>query len=203
MPSIIVPVGFDSGPQYPADPTERFYCEVLNGGNSMHLPESAYRVWALAFPDVESHRNLDFTREKLAYIASDTTQPSIATAQQTIDELVSAGLLVEYEPGTPSALDFLTKHRIHATAHGMGSTPEEPEMFRIGRAGQVVLDVFYDIYAVWSGGKDAPSIWHTVQTLAPRPGPNVPDQKDLGYTIAGAIPALVSLDLAYLDQIHD
>ncbi|WP_163509702.1 hypothetical protein [Fodinicola acaciae] len=44
MPSIIVPVGFDNGPRYPADSSETFYYELLSGEDAVEVPEEAYRV---------------------------------------------------------------------------------------------------------------------------------------------------------------
>lgn len=201
MAQIIVPIGFDYGPEYPADATETFHYEILSGGDSVQLTERAYRVWALAFPDMASHKDMTFTRNKLADIASGTTNEDIAACHRTIQELIDAGLLAAYEPDAPSAIDFLKGHKIYPKATGMGSKPDEPETYQIGRGGEVIVEVFHEIYAIWAMSKTSPNIWHAVEAFGTVTDPAVPSAEEIGYSFARVVPILVSLDVAYLEQV--
>jgi hypothetical protein len=197
MPSIIVPVGFDNGPRYPADPSETFHYEILSNDESVEVPEESYHLWALAFPDVESHQGLTFTRAKLATLAANGPD-DISGAHDIIDQLVRAQLLAEYEPDTPGALKFLEQHRLAPLAVGMGSTKEDPSTFRIGRGGQVILEMSSDTFSLWTLCISAPSIWHAVKELAGDPPDEPEEDINLGYMFASVIPVLVSLELAFL-----
>lgn len=196
MTKIIVPVGFDNGPRYAADETEHDYYEVvLSHGESAELPDDAYRVWVLAYADLKAHQDLVFTRERLVQLAA--AGPETAEqAEAIIDGLIEAGALAEYEPGTASAIDFLRKHRMFPFAEGMGSTRERPEMFRIGRNGEVLLEVFSDIYSIWSLNVDSPSIWAMIEWFAKVPEPLTAEET--GFMFAQVAPTLVSLRLGYL-----
>ncbi|WP_163573442.1 hypothetical protein [Fodinicola feengrottensis] len=137
MAKVIVPVGFDNGPRYAADNTETDYYEiVLAHGDSAELPPDAYRVWTLAFADLQAHRDLVFTRERLVKLAAAGPE-TVEQAETLVESLIQSDALAEYEPGTQSAIDFLRGHRMFPFAEGMGSTRERPEMFRIGRNGEL------------------------------------------------------------------
>lgn len=196
MPKIIVPVGLDLGPEHPADETETFHYEILTGEQSVDLPEDAYRVWALAFPDVESQKNRTFTREKLTALAIDNAGDT-DRVKANIDALLESGLLVEYDPDSDEALRFLEQFRLIPCSVGMGNTPERPDMYRLGRGGEVLLEVFSDIFSVWSLGLSTPSIWHATSAVA-TPDTDGTSATDIGHVVADAVPVLVALELAYL-----
>jgi hypothetical protein len=198
MAKIIVPVGFDNGPRYAADESETDHYEIIaSPGQSFDLPDDAYRVWVLAFADLEAHRDLAFTRERLVKLAAAGPETP-EQVEMIVEGLVSGGALAEYEPGTASALDFLRGHRLYPFAEGMGSTREKPEMFRIGRNGEVLLEVYSDIYSIWSLNLDSPDIWTMIEWFCEPPSPLTADET--GFMFAQVVPTLLALRLGYLRQ---
>lgn len=196
MTKIIVPVGFDIGIRHAVDPSETEHYEiVLSNDDGAELPADAYRVWVLASADLEAHRDLVFTRERLVKLAAAGPE-TVEQAESIVDGLLEARVLAEYEPGTPSAIDFLRQHRMFPFAEGMGSIPERPEMFQIGRNGEVLLEVFSDIYSIWALNLNNTSLWSIVEEFGQGPGPL--DAEETGYMFAQVVPTLVALRLGYL-----
>ncbi|WP_163508621.1 hypothetical protein [Fodinicola acaciae] len=160
MTAIVVPVGFGNGPRFAigSGPEPEFY-EVLRADQSIALPHDAYQVWLTAHADIESHANLTFTRERLVELA----EPSVGDGTtELVERLLSSRVLAEYEPGAESALHFLRTHRLFPTAEGLGNTAEEPETFRIGKNGEVLLEVVPDVYTFWCGSYNSSSIWDDI-----------------------------------------
>jgi hypothetical protein len=81
-------------------------------------------------------------------------------------------------------------------AEGMGSIPDRPEMFRIGRNGEVLLEVFSDIYSMWALNLNSPNIWTLAEKFGQGPGPL--DAVETGYMFAQVAPTMVALKLGYL-----
>jgi hypothetical protein len=196
MAKIIVPVGFDNGLRYAADAQEADHYEIVTApGRSADLPDDAYRVWALAFADVEAHRDLAFTRERLVKLAAAGLE-TVEQAELIVEGLVRAGALAEYEPGTASVTSFLRSHRMYPFAEGMGSTREKPDMFRIGRNGEVLIEVYSDIFSIWTLNLDSPNIWAMIEWFCEAPSPLT--SEETGFMLAQVLPTLVALRVAYL-----
>lgn len=200
MTTIIVPVGFGNGPRFGIDggPDPAFY-EVLRADQSIALPPEAYQVWLTAHADIEAHANLAFTRDRLIELA----EPSVGNATAgLVDRLVSSRVLAEYEPGTPSALEFLRAHRIYPTAEGLGNTAEEPETFRIGKNGEVLLEVVPDVYTFWCGSYNSASIWEDIVKYDLDFQDDQPLTTDeLAQMFSAAIPMIVAARCGFLEPL--
>ncbi|GAA1686263.1 hypothetical protein [Fodinicola feengrottensis] len=202
MAAIIVPVGFDNGPRYDPDAAPDSgpeYYEVSERRNSAELPFDAYEVWQLAHVDVQSHAAGEFSRDRLIELAARTGRD----ANGIVNRLVATGLLVEYEVGTPSAIKVLQSHQLHPTGQGIGNTQEHPEIFRIGRNGEVLLEVVNEVYTFWTVSHGYPSIWDAVQDDAQAIPAGLPYQtaEELGYLFAAAIPMIVASHMGVLEPI--
>lgn len=197
-PTIIVPVGFDNGPQYAADATEssspRHY-EVVKKASVVTLPRAAYDIWLTAFTDVRAHSALEFTRD---YLIDLVEEPDGDTAD-LVNRLVDSDLLAEFEPGDGSALRFLENHRLFPTGEGFGNTAGQPEVFRIGRAGEVVLEVVSEVYTFWSLSFNERNLWESVQEYESQQPRNAPyNAEQLGQLFASAIPMIVATRTGHL-----
>lgn len=194
MAKIIVPVGFDNGLRYAADESETDHYEILTAsGRTADLPVDAYRVWTLAFADLQAHSDLNFTRERLVKLAAAGPE-TVEQAELIIEGLLRAGAMAEYEPESP--IDFLRTHRMYPFAEGMGSTREKPDMFRIGRNNEVLIEVYSDIFSVWTLNLDSPNIWAMIQWFCEPPSPLSAEETALMF--ARIVPTLIALRVGYL-----
>lgn len=201
MAAIIVPVGFDNGPRYDPDTPEQgpeFYA-ISEKRNVVQLPQDAYEVWQIAFVDVQSHADGEFTRERLIQLAAQGGRD----AEDTVNRLLATGLLVEYEVGTPSAIKMLQTHRLNPTGQGIGNTEEHPEIFRIGHNGEALLEVVNEVYTFWSVAHGYPNIWEAVLEDAQNIPPGLPytNAEELGYLFAAAIPMIVATRMGVLEPL--
>ncbi|WP_163512154.1 hypothetical protein [Fodinicola acaciae] len=196
--AIILPVGFDLGIWHAADATEVEHYEIVLGNDTVELPPPAYRTWVLAFADVPAHQDLTFTRERLVKLAAAGVDP-VEQIVDDIDRLIETGLLTEFEPETASAIEFLQTHRLFPLGSGMGSRADRPDLFRIGRGGDVQVEVHYDIYAIWGLSWPDRCIWDYVQHFNDRNGPLNTEQT--GQLFVQAVPMLVAMQLAHLQPV--
>jgi hypothetical protein len=190
--AIIVPVGFDNGPRYDPDTPERgpeFY-EIVQNRDVVKLPLEAYEVWQSAHIDVPSHAKGEFTRGRLAEMAAAPGRDTAAV----VGRLEATGLLVEYEVGTSSAIKAMQTHRLLPTGEGIGNTQEHPETFRIGRNGDVLLEVINEVYTFWSVSHGYASMWDAVLDDARDIPAGLPytNAEELGHLFAAAIPMIVA-----------
>ncbi|GAA1668911.1 hypothetical protein [Fodinicola feengrottensis] len=200
MTTIIVPVGFGNGPRFGIDggPEPAFY-EVLRADESIALPHGAYQVWLTAHADIEAHATLAFTRDRLVELA----EPSVGSGTAgLVDRLISSRVLAEYEPGSGSALEFLRTHRLYPTAEGLGNTAEEPEMFRIGKNGEVLLEVIPDVYTFWCGSYNSTSIWDDIVKYDREFEEEQPlTVEELAQMFSAAIPMIVAARCGFLEPL--
>jgi hypothetical protein len=198
VPKIVVPVGRSCGPEYPVDGGQEVEAYILELANGVYpLPLDAYQTWLAAFADVDAHQQHKFTRDRLAEVA---TEFGVANAAKVVDDLVNSKLLAEYEPGTDSALEFLRSFKLYPTADGLGNTPDDPSMYRIGRDGNVVLSLQHDIFGFWSGSYHEDSMWKAVVAFdkeRPRDAPFTTEE--LGHLFAASVPAIVVTRSGFVD----
>ncbi|WP_163506748.1 hypothetical protein [Fodinicola acaciae] len=196
MPKVIVPVGFDGGPFWSMEPGEHpQYCRVLLGDQTMHLPEDAYLVWGTAMLDQPAHAESRFTKADLVRLSSDDSR--IVDPEGTVDRLSNAGLLVEFDP--EDALTFLRSYKLYLLAEGSGNSKERPESFRLSRRGEVVLELYYDAYAILEGMPYAANMWDEIQDYVKTlPSEGTFSLEQLTLMFASAVPALVASRCGYL-----
>jgi hypothetical protein len=200
--AIIVPVGFDNGPRYDPDATpgaQPEYYPIVKGAQLVPLPLEAYEVWQSAHVDAQAHASGDFTRDRLVHLAA---RPGRDTAE-IVERLLKSDLLVEYEIGTPSAIETLQTHRLFPTGEGMGNTDAHPETFRIGRNGDVLVEVINEVHTFWAVSFAYPSIWQAVLADSTDIPPGLPysTAEELGQLFAAAIPMIVATHVGVLAPV--
>jgi hypothetical protein len=198
--TIIVPVGFDNGPRFgPSGGVEPDFYEVTVGSQSAGLPRDAYQVWSTAHVDVQSHARLQFTRRRLVELSEPLVGPGAA---EVVERMLADNLLVEFEPSSRSALGLLQAYNLHPTAQGMGNSGERPEVFRIGRDGNVLLEVVPDVYSFWCGSFTAASMWDEIQRFAKELPAGAPlNAEELGHVLSAAVPMIVSSRCGFLEPV--
>ncbi|TDC72875.1 hypothetical protein E1193_26750 [Micromonospora sp. KC606] len=207
MPRVIVPAGLSMGPRYryvrPPDPTPECY-EIHLGDDLVELTETEAAVWAAAFVDAERHAKLEVNRESLIRLLETAPQPE-PQAAEIIDNLIGRGLLVEFD--TDGDLEpVFRRHKLLPLGEGLGSTPDEPHLHRIGHAGQPKVAVPVDVYGLWSFSYRDADLWEACALYADdtenveegdEPMEQTPAQvaQDLGRHL----PLLIAVSCAYLD----
>jgi hypothetical protein len=196
MPKVVVPVGFDSGPFWSMEPGAKpEYYRVLLADQVIHLPEDAYLVWASAMLDRQAQAEVRFTRADLLGLTA--ADERIANPEATADKLLSSGLLAEYD--SADAKSFLQAYKLRLLAEGSGNTQERPEVFRLSRRGEVVLEVYFDVYAMLEGMPDAPNMWDEIEDYAKSlPAEGTFSLEELTVMFASAVPAAVATRCGYL-----
>lgn len=196
MPKVIVPVGFDGGPEWPDEPADApLHYEVIRGDDSVQLPEDAYLIWGAALVDRQAHAEVRFGRSDLLRLTSDDQR--IQQPEATIERLITSGLLVEYDPA--DCLPFLRNYRLYPLAEGAGNTRENPVMYRLSRAGSVMLELYHDAYAIWQGSMNASSIWDGVERYGKAlPSEGTLTTEQLTEMYARAIPVILATRCGFL-----
>jgi hypothetical protein len=160
MPTVIVPVGLSMGPRYryvrPPDPTPECY-EIHLGDDLVELTETEAAVWAAAFVDAERHAKLAVNRKSLIQLIQTAPKPE-PRAAEIVDNLIGRGLLVEFDPEGDLERVF-RRHKLLPLGEGLGSTPEEPHLHRIGHGGQAKIAVSNTVYIQWSFAYLHANLW--------------------------------------------
>ncbi|TDC38847.1 hypothetical protein [Micromonospora sp. KC213] len=207
MPRVIVPAGLSMGPRYryvrPPDPTPECY-EIHLGDDLVELTETEAAVWAAAFVDAERHAKLDVNRESLIRLLETAPQPE-PQAAEIIDNLIGRGLLVEFD--TDGDLEpVFRRHKLLPLGEGLGSTPDEPHLHRIGHSGQPKVAVPVDVYGLWSFSYRDADLWKACVLYADdtenveegdEPMEQTPTQ--VAQDLAIYLPLLIAVSCAYLD----
>lgn len=210
MPLVIVPAGLSMGPRYryvrPPDPVPECY-EVHLGDELVELTETEATVWAAAFVDPEHHAKLKVNRKTLIHHLQTAPTP-VPDAPHLVDDLITRGLLVEFDPDGDLEPVF-RRHKLLPLAQGLGSTPEAPHEHRIGLAGQPILSVPNAVYGLWSFSFLLPDLWRACEYYAAADEEELePGEEPLGLTaasiareVAHNLPLLVATNCAFLDPV--
>lgn len=209
MPRVIVPVGLSMGPRYryvrPPDPIPECY-EIHLGDDLIELTETEAAVWAAAFVDAERHAKLEVNRGSLIRLLETAPNPE-PQAARLVDSLIARGLLVEFD--TDGDLEpVFRRHKLLPLGEGLGSTPEEPHLHRIGHAGQPKVAVPVDIYGLWSFSWRDPNLWRSCalyaddsENVAEGDEPSGATSDEVARDVAVHLPLLIAVSCAYLDPI--
>ncbi|RKR87122.1 hypothetical protein BDK92_1395 [Micromonospora pisi] len=209
MPTVIVPVGLSMGPRYryvrPPDPTPECY-EIHLGDDLVELDETEAAVWAAAFVDAERHAKLAINRKSLIQLVQTAPKPE-PRAAEIVDDLIARGLLVEFDPEGDLEPVF-RRHKLLPLGQGLGSTPDEPHLHRIGFANQPILAVPNDTYGIWSFSFLHHDLWAACVDLADESEEEAEGEEVQGLTPEGVaqefamqLPMLVSTSCAFLDRL--
>lgn len=206
MPMVVVPVGFVMGPEFGDDgPDDRepWYWEVHLGGNAQQLSATEFSAWAAAFVDPPSHAQLAVNRQTLEnYLANndDGLTGPIAEPGPVVTELLERGLLAEFDPVDGPLADLFGGLRLFPQGRGLGSTPEEPQIYRIVFDDMELVRVSREVYRLWSYALRYPSLWEACDRLT-RSDPTRRERR--ARELAAALPALVSAGAGFLDPARD
>jgi hypothetical protein len=187
MPLVVVPIGFESGPRWQGGVQHH---EVILPGGYAKLPPDVWKVWTVAFADLESAASLRLSRDRLV---DASTKLGIPSAAEHSTALFEDHLLAELDTDKP--VDFLQAHRLFPLADGFGAIEGERGVYQIAREGRILLRVNMDVYAVWCTSVYGHSIWDAVTAYAEE---IEADAEQVAASIAQALPLLVANRCAFL-----
>jgi hypothetical protein len=180
----MLPVGASSGS------TLRHVVRV--GGRRAELADDEHLVWALAHgipgaPDLAGW-------DRAALIGH---LPEEAGADETIDRLAGAGLLLEV---TGPVEEFARSVRLLPQALGLGNDAVDGRRFRLGHPGAALVAVPTEIFFLWSWAGLDDNLWTacvrgTKTALPDGSG----DPRALATALLGTLHQLLSTNLACLD----
>lgn len=215
MPTVIVPVGFIMGPEFGSDgPQDRppQHYEVHFGGDPQDLSEEEFATWAGAFVDPTRHANLEVDRKALEEFLrnDDGLVGRMADPVPLVSALLERGLLIEFDPLEGDLQELFTNLRLFPQGQGLGSTPEDPALYRIGFGPQPVARVTSNVYQLWSYSLTFPALWDACVDMAEAANTELePGEEPLGIQpvelareVAAAIPLLVSSGAAFIDPLN-
>lgn len=203
--SLIFPVGHYMGPFHPGSGAPVKYHRVRIGDRAVRL-ESADEaaIWALAHGVPEVAGRAPWTRGRLELMAR---EGGVSKAASLIDELVEEGVLAQVALGGSEAVEFARRHQLQPLMIGMGNSAGDPLRFRLGFAGQPVLDVGRTLYELWQWGQLF-DLWQACRVFADvaREGHSSdPDDVDPARILTGVLSSLhvlLSHNAAYLDEVE-
>lgn len=129
------------------------------GGDFLHLPEDAYRVWLLAIGGA--------SRAELIKAAEVDGIARAADADEIVGGLMRAQALIELDDDPLANSETFEHLRICRLGFGLGNSPERPNAFRIGLAeGGSRATVDSRVFGVWSLSNGSISIAASCRRLA-------------------------------------
>lgn len=212
MPTVIVPVGLNMGQDYTeGDPSEHpsQFWEVHLGTESADLTADEVKAWGAAFLDPQRHANHEFDRQHLERLLREN-ENGLADPTPVVDGLLDRGLLLEYDPQHAPWEKLFSELKLFPLVQGLGNTPEEPGVYQIGLAGEPIVTVNANVYAIWSYSLTSQSLWRACSDLATGVDEDLePGQEPLGYTpegvaaeVGAALPVLISSGCAFIDPLN-
>lgn len=204
MTPIIVPVGRQLG--CPAPSPEVNLVGLDGAAEELDVHEAT--VWKAAFANPAHHAKLSVTRSFLADDIS-AKAPTITNPASVIGELLERGLLLEFDPVDGKLEDILNLYTLYPNADGLGSTPANPDTYRIGRDNNPFVEVNAIVYFIWAFSYIGDSLWGACQSYLDQlieANPEraatdaAPPALNVAREISVNIPLLVSTTCAVLDK---
>lgn len=212
MARVIVPVGLNMGQDFAAcGSAERApeYWQVHLGGEVVQLDADEVVAWGAAFMDPQQHAANEVDRQNLeARIRG--LDNGLAEPSPVVSRLLERGLLVEFDPDGGQLEALFSGLQLFPLAQGMGNTPENLDRYEIGFAGNSLVEVGPNVYAIWSYAITEPSLWDACAGLAagldedlePGEQPYNLSAEDIAGDVAAALPVLVTGACAFLDPVN-
>lgn len=213
MPNVVVPLGFDMGSIFaedgPYDRSPSWY-EVHLGGHPQQLNAEQYTAWLGAFHDVAAHADLAVDRaalERHLRTAAQGPAGQLPNPGPIVDGLLERELLLEYDTDHAGE-DVFSTLRLLPRAHGLGSTVDRPDRYRIGYPGRPLAQVQALVYQLWSLSLTYPALWYAFEEIAGADvwqlasGDRKPGPEQVGSEVGAALPLLVSSGAAFLDLVN-
>lgn len=208
---VIVPVGLRLGYEYFEVEPARFDDELLRvhvGEQLLELPDDEAAVWTAAFADPIRHGGHEVTRSSLAADLRD--HPLVADPVAVIERLLDRELLVEFEPVDGPLEGLFRAIQLYPLGEGLGNSPDDPRMYRIGNRGESCVAVPPEVYAIWSYSLTGRTLWSACVDLAEgydedlRPGeePAGFAPEEFARDVAAVLPALIASRCAFIDPLN-
>ncbi len=203
---LIFPVGHYLGRQFRLQPSGsrgdlgvvEDVCRVRRGANFHSLTGEQAAVWTAACGSAKALEDaIPWSRQSM--LAATSSQVG-----EIVEDLIGRQLLVEVSPGTPSARDFASTHRVVPSMLGLGNSADEPDIFHIGFLNSPVVAVSHAIYDLWSWSTMDGCLWDACENAyqaAQQAGIAAPadDPNQLLTGFLGALHALLYAGAASID----
>lgn len=202
--ALLFPVGHYMGPFHPERGAPSRHHIVRVGWDTPKLPDDThFEVWAFTHGLPARIDHVPWTRRAVVRVAADAGVPD---AEPILDALLELGVVVQVVPGTPGAVEFARRHRVHSLLVGLGNGPEDPFLDGIGLPGLPPLArVEPRVYELWQWAHLWPDLWSACQgfTEAAReagtPDGVEPDPERWLDFALGGLRTLIAHNAAYLD----
>ncbi len=143
---VLLPIGHLLGSIcYGEDAASAAYT-VRRGRDDLPLPNPEFIVWMLAhgLPD---RLELPWT---VGAVRAAAAEAGVEDPGGVIDRLVDRGLLAAVAVGTDEVRMFSATHQAHPLLLGIGNTPDDLGMFRVGTVDSVAVTLSLSAYVLWS-----------------------------------------------------
>ena len=163
--------------------------EVRLGASVEELPLEEFSLWALAHGDPDGGDEPWGTDRVLAA----AEQAGLADAGTHLDTLEQRGLLVRATPGEASARALADRVRLLPLALGLGNTRVQPQVYRLGRSGEVLAVGSSTTYDLVTWAHMETSLWRACVAsgaVAARAGATDPGLVDPDELLTGLLSTL-------------
>lgn len=206
MAPVIVPVGLTMGQDFAESTPE--YWQLHLGDELVQLDTEEVVAWQAAFTDPQEYDAGGIDRAGLAARVLELDH-EVADPARVVSRLSHRGLLIELDPVDGPLEEAFRGLQLFPLARGMGNTVGNPDRYRIGLAGEPLVEVGPNVYAIWSYALTEPSLWNACAGLAAgldedlEPGERPYDLNagDIAADVAAALPMLVASGCAFLDPV--
>ncbi len=163
--------------------------EVRLGAAVEELPLEEFALWALAHGDPSGGAE-PWGAERVLAAAERAGQADPATHLQALE---GRGLLVRVTPGEASARALADRVRLLPLALGLGNTRVQPQVYRIGRTGEVLAVGSSTTYDLFTWAHMETSLWRACVAsgaVAARAGATDPGLVDPDELLTGLLSTL-------------
>jgi hypothetical protein len=174
----VFPIGHYMGERHPEG---LHYVRV--GLEHQTMTEDEFGVWVLSHQD-----SPQWSSENVLALA---TQSALPTAQDSVERLLAAGLLVTRSD------TFTQSYRLHPLQVGRGNTAEAPDVYEVGLPGQEPAKLSAGSYEVWQWAAMAPTLWHTCEIRGKVTGTTSSEATE---SVLADLRPLLGNSCAYLDK---
>ena len=159
---LIFPLAHYVGMMYDSEAKTSTF-QLRGGWKVASLTESERNLWALAHGvPSELEKGTRWTKDHMLEIAC----PQMADAETVIASLLERDVLMEVIPGTKRAVEFAKEVRLVPLRLGLGNSPEDPSMWRIGVSEESYVAVNDTVFHIWQWSHLYENLWESCKSLA-------------------------------------
>lgn len=160
---LIFPMAHHLGEQYVSETKTTTY-ELRGGWHVESLTKQERDVWLLAHGLLDQlEHGIRWTRATLLEVALPVVGNDV---NSIVESLLERDVLMETAPGTKQAVEFAKEVRLVPLQWGLGNSPEEPWMWRIGLPSQPLVGVPHVVYNTWEWSHMYVNLWESCKALA-------------------------------------